>query len=568
MSERRIALVIGNSAYQKSPPLKNPVNDAALVTRALLRRGFEVVGGASTEAYPTGMTAGKDLNSLALSMTFAQFKAQVQQVRELDPDARPIVVIYFAGHGVQVGDKNYLVPVDDTLDANLNNLGLLDIKAEMATLVSLVGEEGSVVLFLDACRNGPLSAEQKLNLMNLLERTEPEEADRPSGYGDRTIDGANTSIAATRGRLATFKMTHEDGCGRTFIGFATAPGDLAQDGLDGNSAFALALARHLEVRGLNIEDLFDRVARDVIAVVKRDYDGTIQDPWSETNLNQPLFLHARDPRPVWMLGLGGLVAGLFICLAVFKEGKLIGTVPVTVWFLGLAFGLVVALGSLHWGSGRKPRDLFLALAGPAIGFALALAILKVLPAFPINFARIEEPTGDAPIASLVYKTVVLIGGALYLIGTWLVRREKDEPPPRTWLGRLNRILTWGLPFVIVAVLWRLEAYLTGATPEQTAFAMFAVLGGVIYAGSIPLALRAQGGLFSQFGPFTGAMTIGLLMAAFFGFYEMGRWTLGIADETPAAQALLVGLGMLWHGLLGAQVGYCFAYYVPDHRVPR
>ncbi len=567
MAERRIALVIGNSAYQNSSPLKNPVNDAALITRGLLRRGFDVVGGASTDVHPTGMTGGQNLNSLALSMTFALFKAQVEKARETEPDTRLIVVIYYAGHGIQVGDKNFLVPVDDTLDAGMHNLGLVDIKAQMETLVSLVGEEGSVVLFLDACRNGPLSDKQKANLLGLLENMKDEDRRGGTARDGGNEDGRNLNVGASRGRLSTFKMPQGEGCGRTFIGFATAPGELAQDGRGGNSAFATALATHLEIRGLHIEDLFDRVARDVLAVVRRDYDGTIQDPWSETNVNQKLYLHARDPRPVWVLGLGGLVAGLFICLSVFKQGQLIDTVPVRHWFLGLLFGMVLAFGALHWGSGRKARDLFLTFAGPAVGFALALAILQVIPDFTSTLpATPLTPSRD--LAFKVYSGVVLFGGVLYLVGTWLVRSERNDPPPRTRLGRINIVLTWLLPLVIVAVLWRLGYYISIAKPEQATFAMFAVLGGVIYAGSIPLALRAQGGLFSQFGPFTGAMTIGLLMAAFFAFYEMGRWTFDIDGNTPGAQVLLVALGTAWHGLLGAQIGYCFAYYVPDYRVPR
>lgn len=559
MAVQRIALVIGNSAYENSSPLKNPVNDAALITRALLQRGFEVIGGASTPAIETGLTAGMNLKSMALGMTFAQFKGRIEK--------GATVVIYYAGHGVQVGDKNYLVPVDDSLDPSLKDLGLIDIKAEMETLTSLVGEGGNVVLFLDACRNGPLSDKQKRNLLGLLQKQEEEER-RRGGQVAADEGGRNLNVGSTRGRLGTFKMQLGEGCGRTFIGFATAPGDVAQDGLSGNSDFAIALDKHLAVRGLHIEDLFDRVAKDVLAVVRKTYDGTIQDPWSETNCNDRLYLHPRDPSAIWKLGIAGLAAGLFICLTVFKGGHIINSVPPYAWFTGLAFGIVIALGTMHWGSGRKKyRDIILALIGPGIGFALALAILQVLPGLQTSFAS-AELTGERALASGVYKTVVVLGGVIYLIGTWMVRYEKQEPPPQTWLGVLNRVLTWLFPFVIVGVLWRLETYMSGASPEQTAMAMFAVLGGVIYAGSIPLALRAQGGLFAQFGPFTGAITIGLLMAAFFGMYEMIKYTWGFADtDLQARQIVLVALGTAWHGLLGAQIGYCFAYYVPDHKVP-
>jgi uncharacterized membrane protein len=107
--------------------------------------------------------------------------------------------------------------------------------------------------------------------------------------------------------------------------------------------------------------------------------------------------------------------------------------------------------------------------------------------------------------------------------------------------------------------------MSAACSVLTAIAMFAVLGGVIYAGSVALSLRAQGGLFSQFGPFTGAMTVGLLMAALFAIYQSLLAQFGVSQDHPTAHLLLMALGTLWHGLLGAQVGYCLAYYVPDHR---
>ncbi len=558
---QRIALVIGNSAYENSSPLRNPVNDAALITRALRRRGFEIVGGASTAAIPTDNKAGMNLNALAMDMTFAQFVGKVQ------PGA--IAVLYDAGHGVQVGDKNFLVPVDDTLDASKPDLGLIDIKKRMQTLAARVGPEGNVVLFLDACRDGPLSIAQKRLLLDLRERHEKEEA----LAGRTAAEGArNLNVSETRGRLGTFKLQREENWGRTFIGFATAPGDVAQDGKGGNSAFALAVDKHLAIRGLHIEDFFDRVARDVLAVVAADYKGTVQDPWSETNLNRNLFLHQRDMKPIFWMAFGGLLAGLFICFEIFKGGRIISPVPLPMWGLGLVLGIVMAIGTLYWGSGsllkwgsgKLERDAFFALVGPGIGFALALAILQILPSIQATFSA-AELTGERRIADGVYKGVTIAGGLLYLIGTFLVRREKNEPWPRSRLGRLNVAMTWLLPFIIVGVLLRLETYMAGATPEQTAIAMFAVLGGVIYAASIPLALRAQGGSFAQFGPFTGSITVGLLMAAFFAAYEMMVWKRGGSKEE--AQILLVLLGTAWHGLLGAQIGYCLAYYIPDYRSP-
>jgi apolipoprotein N-acyltransferase len=79
---------------------------------------------------------------------------------------------------------------------------------------------------------------------------------------------------------------------------------------------------------------------------------------------------------------------------------------------------------------------------------------------------------------------------------------------------------------------------------------------------VALACRAQRGLFSQFGPITGAISVGLLMAVLFAFYASISNQLGMSQQQ--SRPLLVALGAIWHLLLGAQLGYCFTYFVPDH----
>ncbi len=539
----RIALVIGNSAYTGSTPLPNAVNDAALITRRLLLLGFNVVGGATSPHVDTGRTAGMNLTALPMLALIGDFMTHVE------PGAT--VVVYYAGHGLQVGGKNYLVPVDDTLDANLPNLGLVEIKPRLETLADKVGSTGTVVVFLDACRDDPVTPEQRKRLLNLL--------DPPMAQPEFGQDRPDTS--RTRGGLATVKMTQNPRCGRTFIGFATAPGDVAFDGPKNshNSPFATALDDHLATRGLEIEALYNRVqcdVQDTVAEMRR-----YQDPWSESNLDRELYLYPRHGLPIFALAIGGALAGLAICLAVFNNGRLVKPAPWWSWALGLLFGLVAAFGTWAWGA-RRARNILLAFVGPGIGFALAFAIMQIVPELPQNMAG-SEPVGARAAARDIYFWVTVAGGAIYLLGTLAVRLEKNLPWSETPLGWLNWCLTWGLPFIIIAVLLRLDFYIAATNPFFTTIAMFAVLGGVIYATSVSLACRAQGGNFSQFGPFTGAITVGLLMAAFFAFFIVigDRRSIMTAD----ANWLMVMLGTAWHGLLGAQLGYCFTYYVPDHR---
>lgn len=543
-SQQRIALIIGNGAYQNSRPLVNPVNDAALVTRRFLDLGYEVVGGATSSHCETGLTAGMDLASMQMVALIGEFLTKVQ------PGAT--AVVYYAGHGLQVEGRNYLVPVDDTLDRSLPNFGLIEIKPRIETLTARVGEEGVAVVLLDACRDDSMTRDQRKRLLDLLDEAERVE------HGQ----GQEASSTRSRGGLSTIKMTPAAGGGRTFVGFATAPGDYAYDGKQGsiNSPFARALGKHLAIRGLEIEQLYDRVALDVRDTVLREH-GKIQDPWSETNLSRPLYLHPSSGLPIVVLGLLGGLAGLGICAAIFDANGL-GEVSGRpwIWFGGLLFGLVATFGTLKWGSGR-PFDAFLTLVGPAIGFALALAIMKIIPVTaPSNIATREGASFE--VASRVYFIVTLLGGGLYLVGIALLWMSDPPEWPKRPIQWLNRILTWALPFIVVGGLLLLESYISRANPLLTALALFTVMGGVIYAMSVALACRAQRGLFGQFGPITGAISVGLLMAMLFAMYASVSTQLGMSQGQSLP--LLIGFGAFWHLLLGAQLGYCFAYYVPDH----
>ena len=94
LAENRLALVIGNSAYQSAPALTNPGNDAKAVAELLISAGFDVVPAA-------------DLTQSDMRRTIGDFAARVAAKGQ-----DTIVVVYYAGHGVQVGGENFLIPVD------------------------------------------------------------------------------------------------------------------------------------------------------------------------------------------------------------------------------------------------------------------------------------------------------------------------------------------------------------------------------------------------------------------------------------------------------------------------
>ncbi len=220
--EKRVALVIGNSAYQGVPPLKNSASDARGVAASLKEIGFDLVGGGA-------MT---DLDREGLEKAIQAFgKAS---------SGGAVGLFYYSGHGVQVDGKNYLIPVSANVERRA------DIKFQLVDVDLVLDEMGYTgnqvnVLILDACRNNP--------------------------YTSRGFKGSAAGLApmdAPRG---------------TFIAYSTAPGKVASDGEGVNSPYSSALAEYIKKPGLRIEDVFIQVG---LAVEKTS--GGDQQPWQSNNL--------------------------------------------------------------------------------------------------------------------------------------------------------------------------------------------------------------------------------------------------------------------------------------------
>jgi hypothetical protein len=222
---KRVALVIGNSAYKSAPALKNPRNDADGMAAALSRLGFQVLKGTDVDQF----------NLKALVRSFSQ-----------EIDTASMALFFYAGHGLQVNGKNYLIPVDAALDKEAD----LDFEAMDMNFIlrQLERKDRTNIVLLDACRNNPLSTG--------LSRA----------MGER-------SVFVGRGLARV-----ETGVG-TFIGFATQPDFVALDGEGQNSPFTEALLKHIETPGLDIELLMRRVREDVISSTQGK-----QVPWSNSSL--------------------------------------------------------------------------------------------------------------------------------------------------------------------------------------------------------------------------------------------------------------------------------------------
>jgi uncharacterized caspase-like protein len=210
--ERRVALVIGNSAYQFTPNLPNPINDAEAMAAALQRLGFEVA-------------KGIDLDGAETELIIRDFAKKL-------PGA-DVALFFYAGHGMQVARQNYLIPVD----AQLADETDLHFEATDLNLVlNLMEREPRVnLVFLDACRDNPLS--QKLA---------------------RSM-GSTRSTAVGRG------LALVDAPDGSFIAFATQPDNVALDGEGSHSPFTSALLNHIETPGLSLSDMMIRVRNDVKA---------------------------------------------------------------------------------------------------------------------------------------------------------------------------------------------------------------------------------------------------------------------------------------------------------------
>ena len=236
-AERRVALVIGNAAYKHAPALANPANDAKAVTAALERLGFEVV-------------SGFDLSNADLRKTVRSFADKL--------NGADVALFFYAGHGLQVGGENFLIPVDAAIQTEAD----LDFNAVKMDLVSrqMDRESKIKIVMLDACRDNPFEKQLSRSM-------------------------GKTRSAALKKGLAEINTA-----GGSIIAFATDPGDVALDGDGKHSPFTEALLRHIETPGVEIGLMMRRVTKDV-------FEGTRekQRPWTNASLTGEFYMKPAEP---------------------------------------------------------------------------------------------------------------------------------------------------------------------------------------------------------------------------------------------------------------------------------
>ena len=212
---KRVVLALGNSAYRPLAPLDNPRNDAADIAKAFEALDFTVFRGIDLDQSQT--------TEILTRFTHAAREAET-------------AIFFFAGHGLQYNEVNYLAPID----ADARDLGTF-IKLQ-SVMEDLQAKHGVRILIIDACRTRPQAQ-----------------------LVDKPPQSTGRSVAIARGLAPIEQRNVPRGM---FIAFAAAPGETADDGVRLNSPFTAALLRHLFTPGLELRRLFTRVRAEVVADTK------------------------------------------------------------------------------------------------------------------------------------------------------------------------------------------------------------------------------------------------------------------------------------------------------------
>ena len=342
--ERRVALVIGNAAYEHVPELANPRNDATDLGEALTLAGFEVV-------------EGLDQSRDEMAATIREFVDRL--------DGASTGLFFYAGHGLQVDGRNYMIPVDMVLRSEAD----LPLQAiDMNLVLSQMERDPRVnIIVLDACRDNPFAQRMTRSLSRGLAPMET-----------RTVG--------------------------SLIAYSTQPGAVADDGLGRNSPFTSALIKHTGYPGLEIQQLLRRVRADVIEATENR-----QVPWDHSSLTGDVFLVApsggTDTDAEALKGLE--LSDSQIQLQLWNDAKNSGSVPVLTSFVDqfpegpfapAAQARIRGLERQAEQSGDQVAD--------AINRQVAYGVVTESPIEPYEYyanARVHELRGDAANAVKMYE---------------------------------------------------------------------------------------------------------------------------------------------------------------------
>ena len=207
--EKRLALVIGNSNYEKGE-LKNPVNDAKLIAKTLDSLGFDVIAKYNIE-------------------TQAEFKNAIKEFG-IKRESYEVGFVYYAGHGIQVKDENFMIPTKESLTSEID---VQDFGVSVKSIVRYLENKSDQVniLILDACRDNPF--ETTWNKTRSLKGNGLAKISPPSG---------------------------------TLIAYSTDTGQTAADGKSENSIYTECLSRNMLIENISLDQVFRNVRSEVLKI--------------------------------------------------------------------------------------------------------------------------------------------------------------------------------------------------------------------------------------------------------------------------------------------------------------
>jgi formylglycine-generating enzyme required for sulfatase activity len=218
-AEKRVALVVGNGAYQHAAPLPNPTRDAKAIAQMFQMAGFDTV------------LQRNDVGNLDFKRALRDFFAVAK--------GADIAVVFFAGHGVQIADQNYLIPVDAKLAQDYD---ATDEAISLDRIIEAIEPAARLrLVVLDACRDNPF-------LVRMQRR------------------------AATRQIVSRGLSKVEPILNNTLIAYAAKAGSTAEDGAGEHSPFTTALIKHVAEPGLDIRLALGRVRDEVLRNTSSDQE--------------------------------------------------------------------------------------------------------------------------------------------------------------------------------------------------------------------------------------------------------------------------------------------------------
>lgn len=264
------ALVIGNSEYIHSLPLKNPANDAEDISKILTGGGFEV--------------------KTLVNATLKEMKEAIKELESASNENGEVSLFFFAGHGAEIKGKNYLIAIDtlseDEADVEYGALALNEVLTRMEPQGK---DTRTSIIILDACRNNPFIRKW---------RGEPRDL---------------APVYAPKG---------------TIVAYATSPGQYASDGTGRNGSYTEALLKHIETPDVPIEAMFKRVRNTLSALT-----GQKQISWEHTSLSGEFYFNLSAAAMINIYSSSAVKDSVFVLDETKWSHKIISALKGHNWYL-------------------------------------------------------------------------------------------------------------------------------------------------------------------------------------------------------------------------------------------